>query len=230
MGTAVLVSAIIEEARVRLDAPTITSTTLFNTANSLNLVQYSARRLGGIVRRADSDYFLTTSTLTTSVGINEVSLPADFSDLRSIAWMRSTNDRVPMDLASVDDFTDPSENSESWQAAPRYRLTSGVVMVFPRPAAAYTLSLYYDTGINVTATTDIISCQPGWEEWIILDVCVRVRMMDEKSAKDFLDERAKVEFDVIKQAGSRDKYQTHQVRDLWGGGDVTDFRNLWVRR
>jgi hypothetical protein len=230
VGTAVLVSAIIEEVRTRLDLPTITSTTFINTTNSLNLVKYSARRLGAIIRRVDSDYFLTTATLTTIANVNEVSLPDNFSDLRSLAWMRSTNERVPLELASVDDFDATSEDGESWQSAPRYRLTSGVVMLFPKPNAAYSLSVYYDTGIYVSATTDIISCQPGWDEWIVLDVASRVRTMEEKDAADILAERAKVEFDIVKQASSRDKYMSHQVRDLWEGGDFIDSRSLWMRR
>lgn len=230
MGTSIIVSEIVDDIRDRLDEPAITSTTFLNTTNSLTLVKKSARRLGALLRRVDSDYFLTTTTLSTVANINEISLPANFSDLRSIAWMRSTNERVPMELASVDDFESTDSDAESWQSAPRYRITSGVLMVFPKPSAVYNLSVYYDTGINVDATTDIISCQPGWDEWIALDVCVRMRQKQEKDASDFIGERAKVEADIVRQAGSRDKFMTHQVRDLWEGGDVLDTRSLWLRR
>ena len=230
MGTAVLVSEVLEEARVRLGLPAYASGSLVTSTAALNLVKFSARRLSALIRRTDSDYFLTTGSLTTSAGINEVSLPANFSDLRSIAWMRTADERVPLEMASVDDLDGTGETAESWQCAPRYRLTSNVVMLFPKPNAAYTLSIYYDTGIYVTATTDLISCQPGWDEWLVLDFCVRVRQMEEASAADFIAERNKVEFDIIKQASMRDRFMVHQVRDLWEGGEVIDSRSLYVRR
>lgn len=230
MGTTVLVSEIVEEVRSRIDLPTISSTTFFNTTNSLNMVKFSARRLSGIIRRVDSDYFLTTDTLTTSPSINEVSLPANFSDLRSLSWMRSTNDRVPLELASADDFASVDESAQAWSGAPRYRLMGSVIMLYPKPSAAYDLSIYYDTGIYVDATTDVISCQPGWDEWIVLDVCIRLAQKMEDDPSVFAAERQKVEADIVRQAGSRDRYRTHQVRDLWDGGDLIDSRSLWVRR
>jgi hypothetical protein len=60
-------------------------------------------------------------------------------------------------------------------------------------------------------------------------VCVRVRQMEEASAADIIAERNKVEYDIVRQATSRDRYRTHEVRDLWGG-EVIDSRSLFVRR
>ncbi len=159
-----------------------------------------------------------------------VALPSNFSDLRQLSWLRSATDRVPLDRASVDDMRAAAETSRSWDAAPLYELQGDNILFFPTPNAVYNLSIYYDSGIYVTATSDSMSCQPGWDEWMVLDVCARVRMMEEVSAADFLAERAKVEADIVKQAMSRDRFQTHQVRDLWEGGEVIDSRSLYVRR
>jgi hypothetical protein len=230
VGTAVLVSEIIEEARVRLGLPTVSSSSFFGTANSLNLAKFSARRLSGIIRRLDSDYFLTTGSLSTTAGQNAVALPTNFSDLRQLSWMRGTNERVPLDMAGPDDWDATSEDAKAWDSAPRYRIQGGNVLLYPKPNAIYTLSIYYDTGIYVTATSDSISCQPGWDEWMVLDICVRVRQMEEVSAADFLAERNKVEADIVSQALTRDRFRTHQVRDLWEGGETIDSRSLYVRR
>jgi hypothetical protein len=231
MGAAVLVSDVIQEAMVRLALPTTLTTTTFpKAAEALALVKFSARRLGGIIRRADSDYFLATGSLSTTANQQHVALPSNFSDLRQLSWMRSADERVELKMASVDEMDAATQTPRAWDSAPKYRLQGGNILFFPEPSAVYTLSIYYDTGIYVTATSDSIDCQPGWEEWLVLDVCVRVRQMEEASAADIIAERNKVEYDIVRQATSRDRYRTHEVRDLWEGGEVIDSRSLFVRR
>lgn len=230
MATNVLVSSVIEEIRFRLDHPTFTSTTHITSTAVLNLVQYSARRLSGIIRRTDSDYFTTQANLTTQAGINLVSLPANFTDLKQIAWLRSSSDSVPLERASVDQYLDPSEDVRAWSGAPLYRLQANALTLYPTPDQAYTLSIVYDTGIFVSATGDTIACQPGWEEWIVLDCCIRARQREEKDASDFIVMLGKVEADIVKQASTRDRFRTAEIRDLWDGGEWVDSRSLYVRR
>lgn len=231
MGTSVLVSDVIQESMVRLALPTTLSTTTFpKAAEALALVKFSARRLSGIIRRLDSDYFLATTALATTANQQHVALPSNFSDLRQLSWMRSATDRVPLEKASVDEMNAASETGEAWSSAPRYRLQAENILFFPKPSAVYNLSIYYDGGIYVTATSDSISCQPGWDEWMVLDVCARVRMMEEASATDFLSERDKVERDIVAQATARDRFRVHEVRDLYEGGEGIDSRSLFVRR
>jgi hypothetical protein len=105
MGAAVLVSDVIQEAMVRLALPTTLTTTTFpKAAEALALVKFSARRLGGIIRRADSDYFLATGSLSTTANQQHVALPSNFSDLRQLSWMRSADERVELKMASVDEM------------------------------------------------------------------------------------------------------------------------------
>lgn len=231
MGTSILVSEVIEEARVRMNAPFFTSSTQITTTAALNLMKFSARRLSAKLRRAyGSDYFARTGTVTTQADLNSVSLPQDFTDLRQISWVRGANDSVPLDVASVDEFSAPGEDSQAWSGSPRYRLLGNTIQLFPCPNAEYTLSLYYDTGIFVSATSDTMVIQPGWEEWLINDFCVKVRQSQNKEAGDFLRERAIAEEEILKEAAQRDRFRTHIVRDTWGDGDSVDTRSLYWRR
>lgn len=231
MGTSILVSEVIEEARVRMNAPVFTSSTQITTTAALNLMKFSARRLSSKLRRAyGSDYFTRTGTVATQAGLNSVSLPQDFTDLHQIAWVRGTNDSIPLDVASVDEFTTPGENPQAWAGAPKYRLLANTIQLFPCPNAEYTLSLYYDTGIFIAASSDSMIIQPGWEEWLINDFCVKVRQSQNKEAVDYLRERAIAEEEILKEAAQRDRFRTHIVRDTWGDGDLVDTRSLYWRR
>lgn len=230
MATNVLVSSVIEEIRFRLDHPAFTTTTAITSTAVLNLVQYSARRLSGIIRRTNSDYFTTTTTIPTVASTATVALPSNMSDLIQVAWLRSPTESVPLERASVDELLVPTEDVRAWSGAPLYRLEGGNIRLFPTPDQVYTLSVYYDTGIYVSATSDNIACQPGWEEWIVLDCCIRARQREEKDAGDFMMMLAKVEADIVKQASTRDRFRTSEIRDLWDGGEWIDSRSLYVRR
>lgn len=231
MATSTLVSDILTEVTFRLDMPASTSTTFLTSTGALNLAKFSTRRLSSIVRRAfGSDYFTTQSTLTTTPGQNYITLPANFTDLRQIAWLRSTNDSVPLQRAAVDDFLAPNEQAQSWSGSPIYRLQANTVIFFPCPSSAYNLSVYYDTGIFITATSDTVYLQPWWDEWWINDICVKVRQKEELDASDFVRERQIAEENMKLDAAQRDQFRVSQVRQVFDGTDYVDSRSLFVRR
>jgi hypothetical protein len=230
MATNVLVSELLEESRIRLDYPAFTTTTFVTSAAALSMLKFSARRLSGILRRANSDYFTTTSTVPTVASTATVSLPSNMSDLIQVAWLRSATDSVPLERASVDQLLVPTEDVRAWSGAPLYRLEGNLIRLFPTPDQIYTLSLYYDTGIYVSATSDNIACQPGWDEWLVLDFCIKCRQREEKPADDFMMAVGKLEPEIVRQATTRDRFRTSEIRDLWDGGEWIDSRSLYVRR
>lgn len=231
MGQTILVSEVLEECRVRLGSPPFTSNTAITSAAALNMIKFSARRLGALVRRAfGSDYFCKPGTIATQAGLNMVSLPADFSDLRQIAWVRDDGISIPLELASVDQWLAQGEEPVSWSCAPVYRLMGNTIQFFPCPSDVYTLSIYYDGGIYVTATTDVFVIQPGWEEWLINDFCVKYRQFENKDSTDYQRERAIAQEAILVEAAQRDRFKTFEVRDLWSDGNVIDSRSLWWQR
>jgi len=231
MGQPILVSEVIESSRVRLGMPAFDSTTYIADAAALDIMKDACARLGALIRRAfGSDYFTTNTTLQTQSGINFVSLPADFSDLRQIAWMQSATQSVPLIHADVDYWLAQGEQQTSWGSGPRYSIQGNVIQLYPCPNQVYTLSLYYDTGIYVTATTDYMVIQPGWKEWLVNDFCIRVRRAEELDASDFLTDRQVAESNILAEAAMRDRFRNYQVRDTWMDGLYVDPRSLWVRR
>lgn len=231
MATSILVSEVIEQARVRLDEDEFDSETYITSTMALDFVKYGAQRLSAILRRAfGADYFITRGTITTTASVDTVDLPANCTDLRQIAWLRSATESVPLEMMSVDEFLASGEEVKAWDAAPKYRLHGNQVRFAPIPNQAYTLSLYYDTGIFVTATTDTIDAQPGWEEWLVHDFMVKALERDEKDPSLHMAEKAAIEREIFEQAAQRDRFRTHEVRDLWDGGEWIDSRSLYVRR
>jgi len=230
VATSVLVSDIMEEARVRLDYDDFSTTSYVTTTMALNWVKFGARRLSSLIRWANSDYFLTLGTVTTTASVSTVSLPSNFTDLRQIAWLRAADESVPLRMASVDDYLAAGESVKAWDAPPLYRLHGSTLRFFPTPSDTYTVSLYYDTGIFVTATSDSIDAQPGWDEWLIQDFMVKALEREEKDSTESIRMKMQIEEEIVAQAKQRDRFSTFQVRDTWGSGEFVDDRSLFWRR
>lgn len=230
MGVSITAADVIEQVRLRLDYPTFTTATYIKSTDMLTFAKYSLRRLSAIIRMANSDYFLTTTTTTTTPSTATVSLPTNCTDVRQVAWLRSSTESVPLQVAGVDDFLVATERVEAWGAPPLYRLQSGLIRFFPTPSATYTISIYYDTGIFITGDEDAIDAQPGWDEWLVHDIACKCLQREEKDYSMHMAERDIVQREIVAQARQRDRFRTMQVRDEYLGGDLIDSRSLYWRR
>jgi len=188
------------------------------------MVTGSALSLSGLVRAAyGADFFETSTDLTTQNGLGYVSLPENCSSVRRLVWVRGTDDYVEIERASQDET---NAWSGGWSnSTPVYRLRSGTVALFPTPLAAYTIRLTHDTGIIVTATTDTISAEAGWREWLVLDVCRKIRQRQQKDGSDFLYSQQEQEV-LIRSLVPRDRGGITQVRDVY---DMPTRARPWDR-
>ncbi len=220
MSLPVLVSEIISDVETRCGLPVCTADTNVTATAMLRMVKQSAQRLSGLMTGAfGSNYFATQMTLATQAGLAFVSLPTNFATLLRLYYV-SGGKAYPIEMAQVEDWSPASVTPQSWTAADapnsvsvQYRLQGAILALYPCPSAAYTLSMTYTTGLFVTATSDTIAGQIGWDEWLTLDVCCRVRQREQKDYSEFRDERAIVEGNILGQAKQRDRTAVFQVRD-----------------
>lgn len=216
MSVSVLVSEVIERARQRCALPAFSATTFVTSTEVLDMVKASCQRLSAIVDEAwGENYFTTSGTLTTTAGLEYVSLPANFASLLRIAWVKSDTDHVMLRAASVDDW---SPSVQTWDSCggPRYRITGNTIEFWPLPDDAHTLKIYYSTGIFITATTDTIQTRNGWDEWLVLDLRIKILDKYDQDWTGIAAMQAKVEHDIRAQLTTRDRGAVHQVRDLRG--------------
>ena len=224
MPVTFLVSAVLEDIRVRCDLPTYSTTTPVTSAAILSMVTGSALSLSGLVRSAyGADFFETSADLSTQSGLAYVSLPENCSSVRRLVWVRGADDFVKIERAAQDDT---NAWSGGWSnSTPVYRLRSGNVALFPTPLATYTIRLTYDTGIIIAATTDTISAEAGWREWLALDVCRKIRQRQQKDASDFVFSQQEQEH-LIRSLVPRDRGGITQIRDV---DDIPTRARPWDR-
>lgn len=208
-----LVSDVISDATLRADFDTFGADTEPSSTEVLEMVKESALRLSGIVRTCFSDdYFTTESDVTTTSGVQYVALPTNLTSLKHVVWVRGTDDFIELERAR------PHQAyawSQGWNryTSPRYSLRSNGINFFPTPDATYTVRLIYDTGLIITATSDTISGEAGWREWLVCDLCIKLRQLEEKPYPEFAAQKSEVE-QLFKRLEPRDKAAVRVMRDL----------------
>lgn len=219
----VLVSAIQERVRVLCDLPVYTADTPITSAMILDFVKVATELLAAIVGEASAElYFASSTQVTTVPGTPLVPVPAGFVSLLRVSWQRSTSEDLPLEVASVDHF---DAYPHAWSSiVPQYRLIGQDLKLFPTPDAAYTLNVYFSTGLSPTAPTDLLVLRAGWDLWIGLQTAMLVRARQQKDASDFAMLLGKSEQDIRRQL-RRDRWGIRRVRDLRRGGDGAYPRN-----
>lgn len=212
---------------------TLDTNTPVTAAVMLDFLKAACALLGGAVKKRVSEFYFTeSSTLTTVNGISVVSTPSNFSDLYSLTWQKSTSEEIPLERARTEDFRAyPNAWNDSECTKIFYRIVGNAIEFFPTPDAAYTLNVYYSTGLYPTSTASTFYCRDGWDQWIALQTALMVRGRQQKDATDIRlmlfgpDGQSGLDKDLRDQL-RRDKAGIRRVRDVRSSIMGTQ-RNPW---
>lgn len=231
MARTVTLSDIREEIRVRYDLDTFADDTFVTTAAVDSMINKSLQQYYGLLLGCYGDnYFAASAELATSAGVALTSLPDRFAKLLKLHWQRDATTLSSISPASLDDIKLAGLGAVSWSSyRPKFRL-SGVAAIewFPTPNAAYTVRCdYVALPDDLSAEDDTFAAGPGWEEWVVLDVCRKIARREEKAveAAAFMAERNECEARIRAQAPERDEGEAQQMRDVIGG-----WESAWERR
>ena len=232
MPRSVTLTNLTEDIRQRADLPTFSTTTFITSTAVTRMINQSLQALYSLVMNAFGDgYFTKTGSLTATANTATTSLPSDFLRMVALVWNRGTDDIIPVLEADAEDgYVRASYAARSWDS-PRYRLRHSALVWVPMPIATQTLTIeYVYAPADLSSGSDTFDGGPGWDEWVALDVCRKIREREEKDASDFVRERARVEAMILTQSPYRQETQNKQIRDVWGSEALgtRDLRNrMW---
>lgn len=196
------------------------------------LINQSIRRFqGNLITWWGDDYFTTHTPQQVTVAVPHVVLPADIK-FKNVVWVpgnATQNGRVQaIKLArmEVDDFhrnVFPTPRKWNVSDPPRW-----YVDFQPDDPDQYRMLFTQETtgDENLTLTTvaempllvadsDDFPTEFGWEDWIVLDVMVRIRMRDKQEASDVVRERAELAEAIREQAPEKAQSEVRAVRDVY---------------
>lgn len=217
MPSLVTLAEIKEEAAERAD---MENSNFVDSAELLRYINKSYARLYDLLTTAYPDYFTKTRPyeFTTNTSDRFYRLPSDFYKLRGVDLVASATKNVTLKQFMFEErnrFTEPVIWGFEGAAYIRYRLTGSKLEFSPQKATSSDIQVWYvPTAKKLVNDTDTIDGINGWEEFVILDAAVKMRIKEETDTSDLVREREllKRELEII--AAQRDLGQTERVSDV----------------
>lgn len=197
-----------------------------------------------MIQKFGDDYFIANPfTYTTSGTIDTISqqstypLPPDFYKLARVEVALNPGD--PNSWVTLRQFDAIQANLWNFPNVYtfygitnlRYRLWGGNLNIVPIPSAGQTIRILYSPRpnqlINSTDTVDAIS---GWEEYIVVDMCIKMLVKEESDPTPFLVQKQALLKRIEEAAENRNVGEPQTVSDSklrnfawsddnWGGGN-----------
>lgn len=224
MARTYLVSELVTSIRRRAD---VEKTQFVTDAEIIEYIDRSNCELYDLIVSKYNDYFMSSQTYTLG-GSEFITVPADFYKLLGIDQAETpTSDRW-FTLRPIN-FNERNKRfntlfNMSYHPTYRYHLQNDQIRINPIPAAADVLRVWYvPAPVKITLGTQTIDGKSGWEEYIIVDCCAKIRVKQELDPQAFMVEKARLEQRILKMAQNYDGGLPARVTDTYSINDDVLF-------
>lgn len=188
-----------------------------------SMISQSFKELWGILQQKfGDDYFLANPyTYTTGANTQFYPLPADFKALLGVEVALNPID--PNSWISLRQFEFAQRNLWNYPNVYtfygvtnlRYRLMGNNLMIVPAQQGGQTIRIWYvprpSQLINDTDTVDAVS---GWEEYIIVDSCIKALAKEESDVSVFAAQKMALMKRIEEEAENRNIGEPQRVTDI----------------
>ncbi len=192
-----------------------------------------------LAQKFGNDYFVARPfTYTTQTNETLYPLPIDFYKLLGVEIQLNTGN--PNSWVTLKNFNFIDRNRFSYPniytfygiTNLRYRLNGNNLMIMPLNQSGQTIRIWYIPRQNLLVTDgSIIDSVSGWEEYIVVDACIKALTKQESDCQVFLMQKAALLKRIEEAAENRDPGEATRVSDLksinygFGGGDGWNGNN-----
>lgn len=207
-------SAIRTEADVR--------STRWTDAKLNGMINRSIAELYDLIVTANHDHYLSSDTISVVSGTESYTLSTEISDFykaHGVDVLESGGDSTKMsDWVRLEPFIWEDrgyyEDNTDREAA-RYRFMGDKLYLVPCPNWSGTVKVWYVAApAELSADGDTFDGISGWEQYVIVDVCIKIAAADETDAKIFMAEKQKLIERIHGMAQERDRSNPDRVRNV----------------
>lgn len=222
MPVTVPVSDILSECAFRLQVPAFAAGEFVTADDALRLLRFSCKRLSSLLTGLHgADLFVRTDTLNVQAELDVASLPEDSDTLRTVHWI-SGDRRIelrrvhPSGEAGYAGYADLDATARGWSehCPPGYWVEDQVLRFEWAPATAQEVLVSYTGTLSFTDASSELVLGSGWDEWLVCDVCEKIRVREQKDPSDFIRQRADATALITQGATKRDRLTPLRVRDV----------------
>ena len=192
---------------------------LFVSDAELNqLINTSVAELYDLLVSVNSEYYLSSQTLTLIPGTDTYSLPVDFYKLQGVDGIIDSQGNA----YTLRPFNFAERNNALYTTAAsgpivslRYRLLGQNMRFIPVPSAAGSIKLWYiSIPTPLALDTDTFDGINGWEEYVIVDAAMKMLIKEESDVSALMSEKQGLTARINTMASSRDSGTPDRVVDV----------------
>lgn len=182
------------------------------------MINQSIADLDNLILDVCPDYKLSSNTISVVANDDTYALPSDFYKARGVDYVRSATSRVALRKFNwaernryADDgyVFDPGRPENSG-----YRIVGSNLILFPVPSWSGSVILWYIAApTKLVSDSDTYDGVAGFEEWVILDCCVKCMAKEESDPAVFLAQKRIIEARIADLANDRDIGEPDRMRD-----------------
>lgn len=187
--------------------------TYISDSELTTMINQSIAELYDLLVSVNQDYYLSSADLAVVAGTAAYALPATFYKAFGVDYVRPDGTLCP--LAK---FMWPERGSLVRAASAeltRYRVMGDNLRLEPVPGWSGTVRFWYiPAPTKLTADGQTFDGIAGWEEYVVLDCCIKCAAKEESDASVFMAQKA-AQAERIRSLGSeRDYHEADRVVDV----------------
>jgi hypothetical protein len=193
------------------------NSTFISSTELLTYINASYQELYDILVGKFEDYYTTKTTTSIASGSSTITLPSDFYKLRGLDFQLDSNTWV-----AVGKFNFIERNVLNRSIVRRgagfreiqYRVIGGEIQIEPEDDADGTYRLWYTPlPTLLSAETDTVDGIQGWEEYIVIDVAIKMLAKEESSTTHLERQKDAMMRRIEAMAANRDSGQPERISD-----------------
>lgn len=165
------------------------------------------------------DYYTTTTSSTVSSGSYSFSVPADFYKIRGVDRLISGTEYYSLsgfNFSERNSYNNSVTFNNFNQINVQYRLIGSTIELTPQGSAPGTYKLWYiPTYTELSDDTDTIDGVNGWEEYVIVDACIKCLEKEESNTATFERQKMALLKRIEDMASLRDINQAGSISDVY---------------
>lgn len=176
-----------------------------------------------LISKQDPSYYLSRYDITLVSGQNSYSLPSDFYKVQGVAYKNENEDGYSvMERYNFDERYD-FKSSNDVNYLTRYNIMGSYIYFQPTPSSSGTVRLEYTpVPTALVSMTDTFDFYNGWQEWVILDCCVKMCGLTGNDPSLFMAELQKLESRIVSNS-ARDIGKPKTVSNVYRGLSRRNF-------
>lgn len=204
------------QARQRAD---MENSTFISDTELTTLINSSAAELYDLLIGVFEDYKLTSQTISVVPNTDTYTLPTDFYKLRGVDLVLDSFGNAvtlkPFNFAERNAYLFTPTWNVVGLSYLRYHMQGNSIRFVPVPNTSQSVKLWYIPAIpTLTLDADTLDGVNGFEEYIVVDAAIKMRIKEESDTMDLERQKALLTARINSMAANRDAGSPERVSDV----------------